>query len=133
MLASCNVKPAVNMIMLHPGVCRETKPLLDLMRENDIVPGGYSSLKPLWAEDITASVKQTASDLAKKYDCTPERVLMEWCAAQGYVSSTGTGYVAEPYRAVIYTSTTSESRMNEYLSGSRVTLDKEEVAALSSL
>ena len=79
--------PAVHMLMLHPSVYKETRPLLDLMRDRRIVCGAYSCLKPLWSEGRDSKIQKTAWELAARYDCTPERILMTWCAAQGYVWS----------------------------------------------
>nr|XP_031858645.1 uncharacterized protein CI109_006025 [Kwoniella shandongensis]KAA5525717.1 hypothetical protein CI109_006025 [Kwoniella shandongensis] len=114
-LEDCKVKPAVNMIMLHPSVLSETQPLLDLMAENDIVPGGYSSLKPLWDDGAGSTVRETASDIAQALHRSPEHVLLRWCAAKG---------------AIVYTSSTSLERIESLIPAGDVEISSEHVKKL---
>ncbi|WWD15580.1 hypothetical protein CI109_100002 [Kwoniella shandongensis] len=109
-LEDCKVKPAVNMIMLHPSVLSETQPLLDLMAENDIVPGGYSSLKPLWDDGAGSTVRETASDIAQALHRSPEHVLLR-CA-------------------IVYTSSTSLERIESLIPAGDVEISSEHVKKL---
>ena len=81
-LKSCQNKPAVNMIMLHPNLLTQTRSLLDLMAKHKIVPGGYSSLKPLWDEEAGTEVRQVAKELSVRLACKPEDILLRWCASK---------------------------------------------------
>lgn len=83
MLASCEVVPAVNMIMLNPNTLRDMSPLLDLMAKSGIVPGGYSSLKPLWDPEGNPAIVNQAEVLARKRGVSSEHVLLRWCRAKG--------------------------------------------------
>jgi diketogulonate reductase-like aldo/keto reductase len=82
-LASCNVVPAVNMIMLNPNTLPDMSALLVLMDQSGIVPGGYSSLKPLWDADGNPAIVNQAEVLARRKGANAEHVLLRWCRAKG--------------------------------------------------
>ena len=82
-LQSCTIPPAVNMILLHPANLAQMRPTLDLMEKHRVVPGAYSSLKPLWANTNESELVKVTQVTAQKRGCKPEQVLLRWCHQKG--------------------------------------------------
>jgi diketogulonate reductase-like aldo/keto reductase len=120
------------MIMLNPNTLRGMSPLLDLMSQRGIVPGGYSSLKPLWVPDGNPAIVNEAEGLARRKGVSAEQVLLRWCRAKGWVMMHRLGLLfwCAVHSAVVFTSSTSRDRVRQYLLAGDVELTAEEVATL---
>lgn len=76
------VKPVINQILLHPGVWRDTAPLIEYHTKQHIVTEGYSPLRPL--RDVSApNLVKVVSKLAEKKGVKPETILLAWNKAKG--------------------------------------------------
>lgn len=84
LLAHATVKPVVNQILLHPYVITQTAPLLEYLKEQNIVPEGYSTLIPLTSRP-GGPVDKPVKQIAKRLNVNPEQVLLAWSRAKGYV------------------------------------------------
>jgi diketogulonate reductase-like aldo/keto reductase len=80
-MASANVKPVVNQILLHPYVIKQTTPLLEFMAAHHIVPEGYSTLIPLTSQP-GGPVDKPVNKIAERLNVKPEQVLLAWSAAK---------------------------------------------------
>ncbi|ORX38069.1 NADP-dependent oxidoreductase domain-containing protein [Kockovaella imperatae] len=110
-LQHCRIKPAVNMILFHPNVLKDTLPLLACMKQHGIALGAYSVCKPLW-QDSQSSLLPALEDIAGRYQATADQILLSWARAKD---------------AIIFTSSTSNERMQGYMQAGDVILDDEDV------
>jgi diketogulonate reductase-like aldo/keto reductase len=83
-LADCIITPAVNMIMFNPVVLPEMLSVVELMTAHDIVVGGYSALKPLWAGTNSALLEVVRS-MAELKQAKEEQILLSWARNRGHV------------------------------------------------
>ena len=81
LLSSCNVKPVVNQILLHPYVIASTTPLLEYMAAQHIFAEGYSTLIPLTSRP-GGPVDVPVESIAKRRGIKPEQVLLAWSKAK---------------------------------------------------
>ncbi|WWC57732.1 uncharacterized protein I303_100266 [Kwoniella dejecticola CBS 10117] len=114
LLASATIKPVVNQILLHPYVIKSTTPLLKYLKEQHIVPEGYSTLIPLTSKP-GGPVDKPVNKIAKRLNVKPEQVLLAWSHAK---------------EAVIVTTSSRKERLEGYLDVGDITLTKEDVKAI---
>jgi 2,5-diketo-D-gluconate reductase A len=89
--------PAVNQIEIHP-LCSQV-PLIDYLRQHQIIPQAYSSLAPLssWRADLDRKSSKTAEDVARmdkflnhlanmsaKHQVSEAQILLKWALQHGY-------------------------------------------------
>ncbi|WWC67196.1 uncharacterized protein I206_101103 [Kwoniella pini CBS 10737] len=114
LLASATIKPVVNQILLHPYVIKSTTPLLKYLKEQHIVPEGYSTLIPLTSK-TGGPVDKPVNAIAKRLNVKPEQVLLAWSHAKD---------------AVIVTTSSRKERLEGYLDVGDIKLTKEDVKAI---
>jgi diketogulonate reductase-like aldo/keto reductase len=134
LLASATVKPVVNQILLHPYVYETTKPLLDYMKENHIVPEGYSSLIPLTSRP-GGPVDKPMNDIAKRLKIKPEQVLLAWSKAKGWVGqedAKSNFTMAKQLSAVIVTISSRKDRLEGFLDVGDIELTDDDVKAIDN-
>ncbi|WVR03204.1 hypothetical protein IAU60_000195 [Kwoniella sp. DSM 27419] len=114
LIASANIKPVVNQILLHPYVIASTTPLLQYMSSQHIVPEGYSSLIPLTSKP-GGPVDKPVNKIAKRLNVKPEQVLLAWSRAKD---------------AVIVTTSSKKDRLEGYLDVGDIVLTQDDVKAI---
>ncbi|KAK0199679.1 Aldo/keto reductase [Desarmillaria ectypa] len=117
LLASSNIKPAANQILLHPYVYARQSPIIDYCQKAGIVIEAYSPLMHVFP--ITTlpggAVDTPVNDLAKKYGVTPDQILLAWTKSKG---------------AVVVTTSSKKSRLEGYLNAGELELTPHEIAAI---
>ncbi|OWT40271.1 oxidoreductase [Cryptococcus neoformans Bt1] len=114
LLAHATVKPVVNQILLHPYVITQTAPLLEYLKEQNIVPEGYSTLIPLTSRP-GGPVDKPVNQIAKRLNVNPEQVLLAWSRAKG---------------AIPVTTSSRKARLEGYLDAGDITLTEDDVKAI---
>ncbi|THV01997.1 Aldo/keto reductase [Dendrothele bispora CBS 962.96] len=117
LLATAEIKPAANQtskILLHPYVYTTQAPIIEYAQAHDIVIEGYSSLIPI-TQRPGGPVDVPVNKLAKKYDVTPDQILMAWVKHKG---------------AVVVTTSSKKGRLDGYLNAGNLSLTDEEVMAI---
>ncbi|KAK0211862.1 Aldo/keto reductase [Armillaria fumosa] len=114
LLASANIKPAANQILLHPYVYARQSPIVDYCQKADIVIEAYSPLIPVTTLP-GGPVDVPVNDLAKKYNVTPDQILLAWTKSKG---------------AVVVTTSSKKSRLEGYLNAGDLELAPDEIAAI---
>ncbi|THU87153.1 Aldo/keto reductase [Dendrothele bispora CBS 962.96] len=114
LLATAEIKPAANQILLHPYVYATQAPIIEYAQAHDIVIEGYSSLIPI-TQRPGGPVDAPVNKLAKKYDATPDQILMAWVKHKG---------------AVVVTTSSKKDRLEGYLNAGNLSLTDEEVASI---
>jgi len=113
-LESSSIVPAVNQIMLHPYVYKQTKPLLDYCAEKGIIIEAYSPLIPL-TQYPGGPVDKPVSKIADRLGVAPEQVLLAWIKSKG---------------AIILTTSSKKDRLERYMGVGDFDLTEEDVAAI---
>ncbi|KAK0451394.1 Aldo/keto reductase [Desarmillaria tabescens] len=114
LLASSNIKPAANQILLHPYVYARQSPVVDYCQKAGVVIEAYSPLIPITTLPGGA-VDIPVNDLAKKYGVTPDQILLAWTKSKG---------------AVVVTTSSKKSRLEGYLNAGDLELTPHEIAAI---
>ncbi|KAL0243704.1 hypothetical protein I308_105675 [Cryptococcus tetragattii IND107] len=114
LLAHATVKPVVNQILLHPYVITQTAPLLEYLKEQNIVVEGYSTLTPLTSRP-GGPVDQPVNQIAKRLSIKPEQVLLAWSRAKG---------------AIPVTTSSKKERLEGYLDVGDITLTEDDIKAI---
>ncbi|KIR62580.1 oxidoreductase [Cryptococcus bacillisporus CA1873] len=114
LLAHATVKPVVNQILLHPYVITQTAPLLEYLKEQNIVVEGYSTLTPLTSRP-GGPVDQPVNQIAKRLSIKPEQVLLAWSRAKG---------------AIPVTTSSKKARLEDYLDVGDITLTEDDIKAI---
>ncbi|KAK0430251.1 Aldo/keto reductase [Armillaria borealis] len=117
LLASSNITPAANQILLHPYVYARQSPILDYCQKAGIVIEAYSPLMHVFPVTTLpgGAVDVPVNDLAKKYSVTPDQILLAWTKSKG---------------AVVVTTSSKKSRLEGYLNAGDLELTPEEIAAI---
>lgn len=79
LLSFASVKPAVNQIELHPYLINERMNIVNLCRENEIIPMAYSPLTRGTELKDPALLK-----IARYYEKTTAQLLIRWGIQQGF-------------------------------------------------
>ncbi|KGB79884.2 oxidoreductase [Cryptococcus deuterogattii R265] len=116
LLAHATVKPVVNQILLHPYVITRTAPLLEYLKEQNIVVEGYSTLTPLTSRP-GGPVDQPVNQIAKRLGIKPEQVLLAWSRAKG---------------AIPVTTSSKKERLEGYLDVGDITLTEDDIKAIDT-
>ncbi|WVO21288.1 uncharacterized protein IAS62_002595 [Cryptococcus decagattii] len=116
LLAHATVKPVVNQILLHPYVITQTAPLLEYLKEQNIVVEGYSILTPLTSRP-GGPVDQPVNQIAKRLSIKPEQVLLAWSRAKG---------------AIPVTTSSKKARLEDYLDVGDITLTEDDIKAIDT-
>ncbi|THV01948.1 Aldo/keto reductase [Dendrothele bispora CBS 962.96] len=114
LLATAEIKPAANQILLHPYVYTTQAPIIEYAQAHDIVIEGYSCLIPI-TQRPGGPVDVPVNKLAKKYDVTPDQILMAWVKHKG---------------VVVVTTSSKKDRLEGYLNAGNLSLTDEEVIAI---
>jgi len=115
-LESAAITPAVNQILLHPYVYKQTKPLLDYCAQKGIVIEAYSPLIPLTAYP-GGPVDKPVYAIAKRLDVAPEQVLLAWIKAKG---------------AIILTTSSKKERLERYQGVADIDLTDDDITAIEN-
>ncbi|KAG7440808.1 Aldo/keto reductase [Guyanagaster necrorhizus] len=117
LLASSNIKPAANQILLHPYVYARQSPIVEYCQKAGIVIEAYSPLMHVFPLTTLPGgpVDDPVNDLAAKYGVTPDQILLAWTKSKG---------------AVVVTTSSKKSRLEGYLSAGDLELSPEEVTAI---
>jgi len=113
-LESSAIVPAVNQILLHPYVYKQTKPLLDYCAQKGIVIEAYSPLVPL-TQYPGGPVDKPVFAIADRLGVAPEQVLLAWIKAKG---------------AIILTTSSKKERLERYQGVADIDLTDDDVAAI---
>ncbi|KAL1409302.1 hypothetical protein Q8F55_003281 [Vanrija albida] len=114
LLKHANIRPVVNQIQLQPYDIGITQPLLDFHKEQNIVTEGYSTLVPLTSRP-GGPVDKPVNEIAKRLGAKPEQVLLAWSKAKN---------------AVILSTSSKKSRLQDYLAVGDIDLTEEDVKAI---
>ncbi|KAI8371892.1 NADP-dependent oxidoreductase domain-containing protein [Blakeslea trispora] len=84
LLKQCEIPPAVNQIEIHPKLIQEE--MLAYCKQKNIVLTAYSPLgNPGYRNNVLKTVEEPLIlDLAKKYNKSPQQILLNWGVNRGY-------------------------------------------------
>ncbi|OBZ84280.1 Aldehyde reductase 1 [Choanephora cucurbitarum] len=84
LLRQCEIPPAVNQIEIHPKLVQED--MLAYCKSKNIVLTAYSPLgNPGYRNNVLKTVEEPLIlDLAKKYNKSPQQILLNWGVNRGY-------------------------------------------------
>jgi len=117
LLKIAKVKPAANQIPYNPYNNAENAALLKLAAEHGIIIETYGALTPI-TKKAGGPVDEPVQSIAQRRGITPAQVLLLWIRAKGIV---------------IVTTTSKESRLQEYLAvGDLEPLSQEDVDAIDA-
>lgn len=114
LLASAKIPPAVNQILLHPYVYKQTTPLLKYSAEKGIVIEAYSPLIPL-TRFPGGPVDKPVKAAAKRLGATEDQILLAWTKAKG---------------AIALTTSSKKTRLEGYIRAGDLVLTEEEIEAI---
>jgi len=115
-LESAHIVPAMNQIILHPYVYKESIPLLEYCAEKGIKIEAYSPLIPL-TRYPGGPVDKPVNAIAERLDIAPEQVLLAWIKAKG---------------AVILTTSSKKDRLERYQGVADVELTDDDISAIEA-
>ncbi|KAG2751771.1 Aldo/keto reductase [Suillus brevipes Sb2] len=116
LMASAQIKPAVNQILLHPYVYQRQKPILEYAAKNGIVIEAYSALIPI-TQSPGGPLDKPLNEIAAKFGATTEQILLAWTKAKG---------------AVVVTASSKKTRLQGYIAAGDITLSPEDIAAIDA-
>ncbi|KAJ7046376.1 Aldo/keto reductase [Mycena alexandri] len=116
LLASAEVKPVVNQILLHPYVYAHQLPILDYAAKHKIVIEAYSALIPITSLPH-GPVDPPVSAIAERLGVSNDQVLLAWTKAKG---------------AVVVTTSSKKERLLGYLNAGDLALTKDDIAAIDA-
>ncbi|EHK25097.1 uncharacterized protein TRIVIDRAFT_32792 [Trichoderma virens Gv29-8] len=114
LLKTCTVKPVINQLEFHPYLQRATD-FVPWMREHGIGVSSFKSLAPITVGK-GRPLDELLQSLASKYRVTVSVVLLSWCIGQNIVP---------------ITTTSSQSRLDEYSIATKVVLEQADVEEIS--
>lgn len=89
-LQSCTIKPAFNELEFHP--CFQQQELLAFLKQEDIIPIGYSPLgspnrpeRDKTEEDVVDMQHPAVLQVAKQHNCHPAAICLKLAQAQGVI------------------------------------------------
>ncbi|KAI0371883.1 Aldo/keto reductase [Pilatotrama ljubarskyi] len=116
LLASANIKPAANQILLHPYVHARQLPIIEFGKAHGIVSEAYSVLIPI-THQPGGPVDKPVNAIADRLKAKPEQVLLAWAKSKG---------------VVVVTSSTKKERLEGYLAAGNLELTAADVAAIDA-
>ncbi|KAM0511510.1 hypothetical protein ACHAPE_009762 [Trichoderma viride] len=114
LLETCTVKPVINQLEFHPYLQRANN-FVPWMREHGIEISSFKTLAPITVGK-GGPLDELLPSLAKKYGVAESVVLLSWCIGQNIVP---------------ITTTSNESRLNEYSAATEVVLEPADVETIS--
>ncbi|KAI8079099.1 NADP-dependent oxidoreductase domain-containing protein [Gilbertella persicaria] len=84
LLSKCEIPPAVNQVEIHPKLPQEE--LFAYCKSKNIILTAYSPLgNPGYRNNMVKTVEEpVVTDIAKKYNKSPQQVLLNWGVNRGY-------------------------------------------------
>ncbi|KAJ7085240.1 Aldo/keto reductase [Mycena belliarum] len=116
LLASAEVKPAANQILLHPYVYARQLPILEYAAKHKIVIEAYSALIPITSLP-GGPVDKPVNAIAGRLGVSGDQVLLAWTKAKG---------------AVVVTTSSKKARLLGYLNAGDLVLTEDDIAAIDA-
>ncbi|PTB42495.1 hypothetical protein M441DRAFT_137196 [Trichoderma asperellum CBS 433.97] len=114
LLQTCTIKPVMNQLEFHPYLQRAND-FVPWMREHDIEVSSFKSLAPITVGK-GGPLDELLPSLAGKYKVTESVVLLSWCIGQNISP---------------ITTTSSQSRLDEYSTATEVVLEPADVEEIT--
>lgn len=114
LLETCTIKPAINQLEIHPYLQRAND-FVPWMREHGIEVSSFKALTPITVGK-GGPLDELLPALATKYGVAESVILLSWCIGQNIAP---------------ITTTSNESRLNEYSAATKVVLESIDVEKTS--
>ncbi|KAF8129910.1 Aldo keto reductase [Boletus edulis] len=116
LLASAEIKPVVNHLLLHPYVYHRQRPVMEYAAKHGIVIGAYMTLTPI-THQPGGPLDAPLNAIASRLGATTDQVLFQWTKAKG---------------AVVITTSSKKSRLPGYLTAGDIELTQQDIGAIDA-